>query len=652
MPSTVASLSLQSDEYLGQEMRMPENIYEFIQHITRPHPLAKIPFYTEYSVTAWVIFTLGLLVFMILDLGVFHRMNQSMSFGTAAFAMAFWVSVGLLFNLFIFVQRGFPSAMIWFNGFVLEWALSLDNLFIFYLVFSQYRTPEEQKYKALFYGVMGAILLRLLFFTVGEFLFEYLSWLKIVFGFFLIYTGIKTVVTNDDDEDFEAADNIFVKAVSTMMPVIPRYGPNAEFFVRDSRTDRSSDYKQKKRDGEREAGGPLSNRSETAAETAGVHAHTVGVHGSAAIPQPRKGHGRASATTATYRGDLPSGGERDREFSEAEEERRLLGGRGEGAGGGGRIEVVAGGAAASASGGRSSLPPKDNTQHSIGGMSATSSVMMHPLPTGSGPWKATLLFLVVVALEGIDLVFAIDSTSAKLAAIPDIFLAYTSTVLAMLGLRACFFVVDEIVRFFELMKYGLCVILVFIGLKLMFSWVIHISNVVTCVVLLGVLSVTIVASIAHEFWKRRQSAQGYGGAGVVSNGEGQQAGGEPETPSGWGQPHEKFRDPELREDFDHSRGPTGETGERDPTGGRQGDGPGDGPRAVSSGPAGSLQMMQGGVTGGQVQMQGAGPPQSGARTGGQGSGRMVVHHAARVGESGGDKKTGAPSTDISRDVSV
>jgi len=399
---------------MTQETGLPPNMHEFIQRITRVHPLAKIPFYSEYSFWAWVAFGGGLITFMLLDLGVFHRTSKAMSFGTALLAMIFWVSVGLLYNLYIFATRGFPAAMLWFNGFVLEWALSLDNLFVFYLVFAQYKTPEEQKYKALFYGIMGAILLRLFFFSVGEVLFETLGWVKIVFGLFLIYTGIRTALEGGEDEEFDANKNYFVKVVSSVFPLIPRYGPNAEFFVRDD--------------------GSLS-----AADNATANKKQDEEH----LPRDTALLRRAESvqTTRSTTGLLHRG--------------------------------------------RSHSQP---------------NLMLKATPPKTGRWKATLLFLVVCALEGIDIVFAVDSTSAKLAAIPDIFLAYTSTVLAMFGLRACFFLVDEIVHYFELMKYGLCVILVFVGLKLMFSRLIHVSNFVTCIVLLSTLTLTIAVSVLWKFY--------------------------------------------------------------------------------------------------------------------------------------------------------
>jgi len=110
-------------------------------------------------------------------------------------------------------------------------------------------------------------------------------------------------------------------------------------------------------------------------------------------------------------------------------------------------------------------------------------------------WRCTMLFIVVLCLELTDLMFAVDSVSAIVAQIPDLFLAYTACIFAMLGLRATFFLIDDLIRMFSLLKYGIAFILVFIGVKLIISKTVHIEPSYVCAVLVGTLFICMLASI-------------------------------------------------------------------------------------------------------------------------------------------------------------
>merc|ERR1719203_1933864 len=112
--------------------------------------------------------------------------------------------------------------------------------------------------------------------------------------------------------------------------------------------------------------------------------------------------------------------------------------------------------------------------------------------------RATMLFLVVCCIEVSDLLFAVDSVSAIVAQVPDLFLAYTSAVFAMLGLRATFFIIDVLVKIFSLLKYGVAAVLVFIGLKLCLSRMVHIPPSIACAVLVSCIGASIVASVLQE----------------------------------------------------------------------------------------------------------------------------------------------------------
>merc|ERR1719161_123760 len=110
----------------------------------------------------------------------------------------------------------------------------------------------------------------------------------------------------------------------------------------------------------------------------------------------------------------------------------------------------------------------------------------------------TLLVMVIACLEFTDTVFALDSVSAKVAQIPDQYLAFSSSVLAMFGLRAMFFIIKDLVEMFDLLKYGLCLILIFIGCELMFARWIKLSSATVCIMIVGVFVVCIIASRARQ----------------------------------------------------------------------------------------------------------------------------------------------------------
>merc|ERR1719408_725882 len=118
--------------------------------------------------------------------------------------------------------------------------------------------------------------------------------------------------------------------------------------------------------------------------------------------------------------------------------------------------------------------------------------------TGRTERRATMLFLVVCCLEISDILFAVDSVSAIVAQVNDLFLAYTSAVFAMLGLRATFFIIDVLVQLFSLLKYGVAIVLVFIGIKLMVGKYYHIPAEIVCVVLVGAIAGSMIASVIQE----------------------------------------------------------------------------------------------------------------------------------------------------------
>jgi tellurite resistance protein TerC len=284
------------------------------------------------------------------------------------------------------------------TGYLLEWMLSFDNLFVFHLIFQSYACPDELKHKPLFWGICGAVFFRLTFLFIGEWLMHAMFLAHVLFGAFLVYTGFKAA-TSDDEEDDDPSQNPIVQFLSRRTPFVGAYDAKGSFFVK----------------------------------------VPVNEHGQAMMPSMN----------------------------------------------GGRLE------------------PIDNGEVQGYGTVDFGSAQSNT-NTERTQWRATMLFLVVVCLEVSDILFAVDSVSAIVAQVPDLFLAYTSAVFAMLGLRATFFVVDELVKLFTLLKYGVAAVLMFIGFKLMFSRLIHVPASIVFILLFSILAGSMVSSVIYERYLKQK----------------------------------------------------------------------------------------------------------------------------------------------------
>merc|ERR1719330_1125202 len=232
--------------------------------------------------------------------------------------LAVWLLVAAMYNGVIFVQKGFEHGIQWFTGYVLEWLLSMDNLFVFHLIFQAYSTPKASRPKALLIGILGAVVFRMVFFLTLSSLIHMFRWVLVVFGLLLLYSAVQAVREEEDDGE-EATDNFLIRGFRSVF---------------------------------------------------------------------------GSRIQDTYDSQ-------------------------------GRMFVWAG-----------------------------------------EQWEMTLLVPVALCLVVTDLLFAVDSVSAKVAQIPDSYIAYSSTVIALFGLRTLFFIIQSLVDLFVLLKYGLCFILAFIGVEL------------------------------------------------------------------------------------------------------------------------------------------------------------------------------------------
>jgi len=283
---------------------------------------------------------LGLLA---IDLGVFHRRSHTVKIREALIWSAVWIGLALVFNIFVLYTRGPVPAMEFLTGYLVEEALSVDNLFVFLMIFSYFRVPSEYQHKVLFWGIIGALAMRAAFILAGIALIQKFHWVMYIFGLFLVITGIKMV--RSDDNEIDPERNPVLKLFRRLMPVSDQY-------------------------------------------------------------------------------------DRDNFF----------------------------------------------TRH-------------------NGRLFATPLFIVLLMVETTDVIFAVDSIPAILGITTDPFIVYTSNVFAILGLRSIYFALAGLMQIFHYLKYGLCVILVFVGSKMLLADIYKIPVVVALGTIIGVLVIAILASV-------------------------------------------------------------------------------------------------------------------------------------------------------------
>jgi tellurite resistance protein TerC len=294
----------------------------------------------------WILFNLFALGMLVLDLRVFHRPGHVVSFREALGWSAMYVALAGAFAAILYFWQGHQAGLEFVTGYVLELSLSVDNLFVFLVIFNFFAVPEQQQHRVLFWGIVGALILRGIFIGAGVGLIDRFHWLLFIFGALLVYSGIRVCVMGEHQID--PAANPVVKLFRRWMPVTKDYH-GGRFFVR--------------------------NRDD-----------------------------------------------------------------------GGRL-------------------------------------------------NATPLLVVLLVIETTDVLFAVDSIPAILAITLKAFIVYTSNVFAILGLRSMYFAVAGLMKIFRFLHYGLAVILILVGLKMLLSDYVDIPITATLGVVAGVLLVSITLSI-------------------------------------------------------------------------------------------------------------------------------------------------------------
>ena len=297
----------------------------------------------------WIGFIAFVLAMLALDLGVFNKTPHVVKAKEAAVMTSLWVGLALLFagGLAYFVDH--QTALTFLTGYVIEESLSVDNIFVIVLIFQYFAVPAKYQHRVLFWGILGALVMRGVFIGVGAALLARFEWIIYLFGALLVVTGVRMAVKQD--EEFDGDQNPVVKFVRRFLPVTPGY------------------------------------------------------------------HGK------------------------------------------------------------------------------------HFFHVENGKRHATPLLLVLVLVEFTDLIFAVDSIPAIFGITRDPFIVFTSNIFAVMGLRSLFFLLASVATRFHLLKYGLAVILTFVGTKMLIEHWVHIPIVLSLGIVLGVLLLSVVASL---LWPQAQ----------------------------------------------------------------------------------------------------------------------------------------------------
>ena len=170
---------------------------------------------------------------LMLDLGVFHKKDTEVKVKEAILWSIFWISLALIFNVGVYYIFGRAQALDFFTAYVLEKSLSVDNLFVFILIFGYFNISPKYQHRVLFWGIFGALVMRAVFIFAGVALIQKFGWIMYIFGAFLVYTGIHMIAGKKDEDNFDPDSNFVMRLFRKMMPVTEETSGH-RFFIRKS----------------------------------------------------------------------------------------------------------------------------------------------------------------------------------------------------------------------------------------------------------------------------------------------------------------------------------------------------------------------------------------------------------------------------------
>ena len=180
----------------------------------------------------YLVFGIVLVLALVFDLGLMSKKDQKITIRQALYQTFFWVGLALAFFVFMWIEKGQGLALEYLSAYLMEWSLSIDNIFVFILIFSAFSVKEKHYGRVLLIGILMAILFRIIFITVGVALVEQFSWILYIFGVFLVYTGYK-MFTASDDEEFDPQESKIYKWMKKILPLVPHDG-NGKFMVKEN----------------------------------------------------------------------------------------------------------------------------------------------------------------------------------------------------------------------------------------------------------------------------------------------------------------------------------------------------------------------------------------------------------------------------------
>jgi len=178
----------------------------------------------------WGAFAVFVLTMLVLDLGVFHRHSRETTMREAGIWTVVWLALALVFNVIVWQWQGTAAGGEFLAGYLTEWALSMDNVFVFAVIFSYFRVPMKYQHRVLFWGILGAVVLRLTFILVGGELIKRFEWLLPILGLVLIYTGVKLAFKSDEEVDPEHSP---ILRISRKLFRVAKGEHGSHFFVRE-----------------------------------------------------------------------------------------------------------------------------------------------------------------------------------------------------------------------------------------------------------------------------------------------------------------------------------------------------------------------------------------------------------------------------------
>ena len=178
----------------------------------------------------YIVFGVVLVVALVFDLGLMSKKGQKVTIRQALYQTFFWVGLALAFFIFMWIEKGQGLALEYLSAYLMEWSLSIDNIFVFILIFSAFGVKEKNYGRVLLAGILMAIVFRIIFITVGVALVEQFHWILYIFGVFLVYTGYKMFVAKGDEE-FKPEESKVYKWLKKIFPLVPHDG-DGKYTVR------------------------------------------------------------------------------------------------------------------------------------------------------------------------------------------------------------------------------------------------------------------------------------------------------------------------------------------------------------------------------------------------------------------------------------